>query len=76
MAETSETLKCPLCSGHGTLTGERARTLLGDAAWIENQLHQSAELQVVGAGNGCRDFQKDVHTWNPELPMWRRSNKE
>lgn len=22
------------------------------------------------------DFQKVVHTWNPELPIWRRSPKE
>lgn len=23
-----------------------------------------------------RNFEKEVHTWNPTLPMWRRSNKE
>lgn len=24
----------------------------------------------------ARDFEKEVHTWNPAVPMWRRSNKE
>ncbi|MGA2355496.1 MAG: hypothetical protein ABSG02_13455 [Terriglobales bacterium] len=24
----------------------------------------------------ARNFEKEVHTWNPTLPMWRRSNKE
>jgi hypothetical protein len=23
-----------------------------------------------------RDFQKDVHNWNPQVPMWNRSPKE
>ena len=23
-----------------------------------------------------RNFEKEVHSWNPTLPMWRRSNKE
>jgi hypothetical protein len=23
-----------------------------------------------------RNFQQDVHGWNPQLPMWRRSPKE
>ncbi|MGB8012260.1 MAG: hypothetical protein WCF68_11635 [Terriglobales bacterium] len=23
-----------------------------------------------------RNFEKEVHTWNPTLPMWRRSPKE
>jgi hypothetical protein len=22
------------------------------------------------------NFQKEVHRWNPEVPMWRRSPKE
>jgi hypothetical protein len=27
-------------------------------------------------GHQSRDFFKDVHTWNPKLPIWRRSPKE
>jgi hypothetical protein len=75
MADLDETTQCPLCSGHGTLAKEDILTRLGDPAWIEDQLHQAAR-QAVGAGNGGRDFQKEVHSWNPQLPMWRRSNKE
>ena len=76
MAENSETLKCPLCEGHGTVHRKEVPTRLANAAWIQDQLQQAAEPQLVAAGNLVRDFQKEVHTWNPELPMWRRSNKE
>jgi len=32
---------------------------------------------AVGApASPKRDFQKDVHHWNPQVPMWTRSPKE
>jgi hypothetical protein len=34
------------------------------------------DLTTVGATQVGRDFQKEVHTWNPCVPMWRRSPKE
>ena len=34
------------------------------------------DLASVGATQAGRDFQKDVHSWNPCVPMWRRSPKE
>jgi hypothetical protein len=34
------------------------------------------ELATAGAAQTGRDFQKDVHNWNPCVPMWRRSPKE
>jgi hypothetical protein len=34
------------------------------------------ELSAAGATEARRDFQKDVHSWNPSVPMWRRSPKE
>jgi hypothetical protein len=34
------------------------------------------ELSTVGATQAGRDFQKDVHSWNPCVPMWKRSPKE
>ena len=34
------------------------------------------ELSGVGVTQAGRDFQKDVHNWNPCVPMWRRSPKE
>jgi hypothetical protein len=33
-----------------------------------------AEVGVNGSGE--RDFQKEAHSWNPQLPIWRRSPKE
>jgi hypothetical protein len=33
-------------------------------------------LSSVGATQTGRDFQKEVHSWNPCVPMWRRSPKE
>jgi hypothetical protein len=36
---------------------------------------QSNEGENTGP-NDPRNFEKEVHTWNPTLPMWRRSNKE
>jgi len=31
--------------------------------------------EVAAAGAEPRDFQKDVRSWNPQLPTWRRSPK-
>jgi uncharacterized protein YfbU (UPF0304 family) len=31
---------------------------------------------VAAAVRERRDFQKDVHNWNPQVPMWNRSPKE
>ena len=33
-------------------------------------------VEVAGVGAKSRDFQRDVHSWNPALPIWRRSPKE
>jgi hypothetical protein len=38
---------------------------------------QPGELTGVAAGPPQdRDFNRDVHRWNPNLPVWRRSPKE
>ncbi|MFZ0561713.1 MAG: hypothetical protein WBD45_05590 [Terriglobales bacterium] len=42
---------------------------------------KSAEIPQSSDGanaeaSDTRNFEKEVHTWNPTLPMWRRSNKE
>jgi uncharacterized protein YfbU (UPF0304 family) len=31
---------------------------------------------MVGVGPKVRNFEKEVHEWNPTLPMWQRSPKE
>jgi hypothetical protein len=31
---------------------------------------------VCATVHKARNFRKEVHCWNPTLPMWRRSPKE
>jgi hypothetical protein len=77
-----EVLQCPLCQGHSQVNRAELIGLLTDRnlrAKIERYLAelQSGEPVPVGANRGeSRDFEKDVHTWNPQLPIWRRSPKE
>ncbi len=79
MAEGSK-VRCPLCEGQGELlrseiaekfTNQELRKRL-DTRIAEILEDSTAALAVPKA----RDFQKEVHTWNPTLPMWRRSPKE
>jgi hypothetical protein len=83
MAENNDLLKCPLCEGQGEvrraelvarLSEAELKPKLDDLAEIQ-QPFEAAEFAGVAA-HGQRDFQKDVHSWNPQLPMWRRSPKE
>ena len=78
MAE--DKVKCPLCEGQGQLlkseiverfTNQELRKRL-DTRIAE--ILQDNNLAAVGSKG--RDFQKEVHTWNPTLPIWRRSPKE
>ncbi len=77
-----ELVKCPVC---GIFTRIDKPELL--AALNDPKIRQQIEDYVAGllpaefAGVGAthpeaRDFQKDVHNWNPTLPMWQRSPKE
>jgi hypothetical protein len=79
-----DVVKCPLC---GAFAPNATPELL--AALRNPQLRQRTEQFVaellqspleeataVGAERKGRDFQKDVHSWNPCVPMWRRSPKE
>ena len=76
-----ETLKCPLCHGHGEVTRSTLITLLTDRSLPEQAEKYLAELlnaqnELAGVHAPGRDFQKEVHSWNPQLPIWRRSPKE
>ena len=85
MAENHDLLKCPLCKGQGEVTRPELIKLLTDPelsaklrAFLAH-LRQSEELEVAAVAvpnSSDRDFQKDVHGWNPQVPMWRRSPKE
>ena len=79
MAEDSK-VKCPLCEGRGEVlrselvqrfTNPELRRRLD--ARIAEILEGSA---LAGVGTKVRNFEKEVHTWNPTLPMWQRSPKE
>ena len=78
MAE--DMVKCPLCEGQGALlkaeiverfTNQELRKRLD--ARIAEILEDS---NMAAVASKARDFQKEVHTWNPTLPIWRRSPKE
>jgi hypothetical protein len=79
MAEASK-LKCPLCEGRGELL----RSEIAEK-FTNQELRQRLDARIAEileespmalAAPTARDFQKEVHTWNPALPMWRRSPKE
>lgn len=86
MTDSQDVVKCPVCEGHGELrraelierlsNGElkcKIDSALGEFVHSEEEL---AAATAVACGNESRDFQQDVHSWNPQLPMWRRSPKE
>ena len=79
-----DVVKCPLCGGFTHVADRELRDALqntGIREQIEKYIAELLkspvdELATVGATQSSRDFQKDVHTWNPCVPMWRRSPKE
>jgi len=85
MTEHRDALKCPLCEGHGEVHRSQLIEFFSDLdlkpkidaylAKIIPAAEESAELVGV-VGQEARNFQTDVHSWNPRLPMWRRSPKE
>jgi hypothetical protein len=87
MVDNHDLLKCPLCDGHGEVRRARLLEYARNPRLVnglEDCLSAGAEatsdrpeLQEVGAGSRTqRDFQKEVHSWNPQLSIWRRSPKE
>jgi len=79
-----DVVKCPLCGGFTHIEKTDLREALKNPRLREQVEHYIAELlkspvedlASVGATQSGRDFQKDVHSWNPCVPMWRRSPKE
>lgn len=78
--QDNDLVKCPLCGGLAQLRRTELLAALNDKGLLD-RLQRSldtlapAAQQLAGAAKP-RDFQKDVHTWNPTLPMWTRSPKE
>jgi len=80
MDDAGQRVKCPLCEGQGELL----RTQLAQK-WNSAELRQRLDARIAEilsendlatAAMTPRNFQKEVHEWNPQLPMWRRSPKE
>ena len=80
MAEINK-VRCPLCEGQGELS--RLEIALFTPPELRKRL--DARIAEILEGEGvlagvpnapARNFEKEVHTWNPQLPMWRRSPKE
>ncbi len=79
MADVSK-VRCPLCEGQGELLRSEIADRFSNPELRKRLDARIAEIledsTVAFAGPKARDFQKEVHGWNPTLPMWRRSPKE
>ena len=79
-----DVVKCPLCGGFTHVERADLLAALQNPRLREQIEHYITELlkspvedlTSVGATQSVRDFQKEVHSWNPCVPMWRRSPKE
>ena len=76
-------LKCPLLQGLDAMHRAELLGLLNDSnlrSKLETCLaeHHTADpkAQPVCAGGKPGNFEKDVHSWEPNAPLWRRSSKE
>lgn len=72
-----DVVKCPLCGGFTHIENTDLRDALKNP-----RLHQQVELYIadllkppgedltaVEATHAGRDFQKEVHNWNPRVPI-------
>jgi hypothetical protein len=85
MTDQRARLQCPLCEGQGQVRRTRLAEFFSDPelnskidAYLTEDAGQTKdEPQMIAvSGPPPRDFQREVHGWNPALPMWRRSPKE
>ena len=79
MAEHTEKVKCPLCEGLGEiLRSEMVERFANPEVrkQLDARIAEILDGEMAGVGPKVRNFEKEVHTWNPTLPMWQRSPKE
>jgi hypothetical protein len=77
MTDQDDVVKCPFCGGHGELRRAEIVQRLKDPAVARTlQANPTETGNPGGDGSKPRDFFRDVHSWNPKLPIWRRSSKE
>lgn len=81
---SDDVVKCPLCGGFTHVENLQLLEALKDPRLrehVENYITELLkcpveELSGEGATQVGRDFHKDIHSWNPCVPTWRRSPKE
>jgi hypothetical protein len=78
-----DVVKCPLCGGFTHIEQTELREALRNPRlreqvelYIAQLLKSTAEDLTAVSAQAGRSFQKDVHSWNPCVPMWKRSAKE
>ena len=80
MADQTEKFKCPLCEGRGEVLQSEIAEQFTNPELRQRLDARIAEIlvasEMAGVGPKVRSFEKDVHSWNPTLPMWQRSSKE
>jgi hypothetical protein len=76
-------LTCPLCQGHSHVSRNELIGRLTDRNLREKIETYLAELVQLGEPAAVRlepaqvqNFHGSGHSWDPQLPMWRRSPKE
>ncbi|HEY7616590.1 MAG TPA: hypothetical protein VH744_07300 [Terriglobales bacterium] len=76
-------LKCPLLQGLDGMHRAELIGLLKDSAVRQNVENCVARLHCVDVKESkaqdaepAREFESRVHSWNRDLPLWRRSPKE
>ena len=78
-------VKCPVCGGFTHIEKPELLAALNDRKirqQIENYVAEllrcpAGELAGVTPGQPqSGDFNREVHHWNPNVPVWRRSPKE
>ena len=80
MAEQTERPRCPLCERQGEVLRSEVVERLANPGLrkrLDARIKEILEAgQMPEVGPKARNFEKEVHTWNPTLPMWQRSPKE
>lgn len=77
-----ELVKCPVCGIFTRIDKAELRAALNDPKirqQIEDYVAGLVPAELAGVATAqpeARNFQTDVHNWNPTVPMWLRSPKE
>jgi len=73
---SNDRITCPLCCGLGWVPADPNVQQKVARALTELTKPQEEEAATVSTGQPTGNFDRDVHSWNPAQPMWRRSPKE